>query len=106
RAQPAIQTTSQPLAGSVEVDPVTGQPTRVDPRFNIDFSGGPVLTFVEAVGRASRTPLNAPAPTPTPPLKLRQVSVPELFEALTFASRKVVGQWNPSPGPYRNYSEK
>ena len=63
--------------------------------FNISFPGGRPKQLVEAIEAASQTSLNAIIPEEhkdmsIPPLKLRDVTVPQLFEALSRATSKTV----------------
>ena len=62
-------------------------------RFDLDFPGGTPEQLVRAIEKASTKPLNAIVPTEfgnlqLPPLKMKAVTVPALFQALQFASRK------------------
>lgn len=76
-------------------------------KFDIDFPGGPPAKLVHTIVTQSGTPLNVIIPpefesTELPPLSMRNVSVPRLFEAINQASRKTVSRitgWNNySPG--------
>ncbi len=63
--------------------------------FDLDFPGGSPTMLVKAIEKAMGKPLNAIIPPEDeilliPPLKMRSVTVPELFEALTFATHKTV----------------
>lgn len=65
------------------------------PRFDLDFPGGRPIDLVLAIDKASRKPINAIIPgeykdTELPPLKMKEVTVPQLFQALTAASRRNV----------------
>ena len=60
-------------------------------RFDLDFPGGTPEQLVRAIEKASGTPVNAIIPpahakVKLPPLKLKGVTVPKLFEALGQAS--------------------
>jgi hypothetical protein len=62
-------------------------------RFNIDFPGGNPALLIEQIELQGKVQLNAIIPQEhgafnLPPLKLRHVTVPELFEAITIASTK------------------
>ena len=62
-------------------------------RFDVDFKGGPPKALVEAVEKAAKEPVNVIIPEEhkdfvLPPLRVRNVTVPELFSALTAASHK------------------
>lgn len=64
-------------------------------RFDLDFPGGTPVQLVEAIGRAMGKSLNAIVPPDAsdvrlPHFKLRSVTLPELFEALENASRRIV----------------
>lgn len=72
---------------------VQGHPTSADPRFDLHFEGGTVEEFLvvldEAVGRKVNVILNAELKdTRIPPMHLRQITVPQLFEAVAAASEK------------------
>ena len=61
-------------------------------RFDLNFPGGSPRGLVQAVEKASGKPLNLVIPigsatTELPPLKMRGVTVPELFHALQMASQ-------------------
>jgi hypothetical protein len=61
--------------------------------FDIDFKGGPPRQLVETIEKAARIPLNVIIPEEheafvLPPLKLRNVTVPQLFQAISVASTK------------------
>jgi len=61
--------------------------------FDLDFNGGPPGELVKAIEKASGKPLNAIIPPEDenlgiPPLKMKSVTVPELFDALAFATQK------------------
>src|SRR5688572_5801623 len=62
-------------------------------RFDLNFTGGVPQDLVERIEKGTGMPLNAIIPEEhqafaIPPLKLRNVTVPQVFEALTKASRK------------------
>jgi hypothetical protein len=62
----------------------------------LDFPGGTPQQFIDAIQNATTEPLNAIVPEEhahiqLPPLKMRNVSVTHLFEALKLASTKLVG---------------
>ena len=69
--------------------PYGAQPPE-QPTFDIDFPGGTPKQLLDAVQKAAKIPINAiipdsvrvPADFTIPPLKLRNVTVPQLFEAL------------------------
>jgi hypothetical protein len=82
-------------------------------RFSLDFPGGTPKELVAAMEKAMGRPLNVIIPeelaaTKLPALKMNGVTVPQLFQALTAASRKSeavvsgVGVFNPyGPGSYQ-----
>jgi hypothetical protein len=64
-------------------------------RFNIDFPGGTPAELVAAIHKSIHKPLNVIIPTEDaetqlPPLKMNDVSAPQLFTALEAASHKIV----------------
>ncbi len=99
------------------VDPTTGQPIAADPeiRFDLQFEGGTPAELVEAIEQAGVGTLNVIIPrdladTEIPAMRVKHVTVPQLFEALTVASRKTV-TWTYDSGfaPYagpRQYQQK
>lgn len=79
------------------VDPTTGVPVAQpdEVRFDLDFPGGTPAEFVRAIEEAGVGALNAIIPqdladTEIPAMRVKAVTVPQLFEALTEASRKTV----------------
>src|SRR5665213_482243 len=77
-------------------------------KFNLDFSGGTPKELVAAIEKATGKPLNTIIPdedadTQLPPLKMNDVSVPQLFAALEVASRKTVAV---STGQFGSYSQQ
>lgn len=78
------------MAGQLaDASPDQAQPLT---RFDLDFPGGTPGALAEAIEKASGKPLNLVIPigaakTPLPPLKMRGVTVPELFHALQMASQ-------------------
>jgi hypothetical protein len=99
------------------IDAPPGQEIGSTPRltkFNLDFPGGTPRQLVAAIEHATGKPLNAiiPAEDATmalPPLKMNNVDVSQLFEALKSASTKtetyVTGTFynGPFPTPNQNY---
>jgi hypothetical protein len=88
--------------------------TTADPsltRFDLDFPGGTPEQLVRAIEKTSSKPVNAIIPTAhvdvkLPPLKLKAVTVPQLFEALGQASVKTrqIAQRSGNPGfPQQTY---
>ena len=64
-------------------------------KFDLDFPGGPPARLVAAIEKATGKPLNAIIPTehadvPLPPLKMRNVTAPRLFESLQQGSMREV----------------
>jgi hypothetical protein len=88
--------TSLCLAAETPLFNPNAQPTREPDsgkRFDLDFKGGPPKALVDAVEKAVKEPLNVIIPEEhrdfdLPPLKLRDVTVPQLFKALELASQK------------------
>ena len=70
-------------------------------KFDLDFTGGTPTDLVGAIEKGRGKPLNAIIPTEfanlrIPPLKMRSVTVPELFEALGHASQASVAYYTSS----------
>jgi hypothetical protein len=64
-------------------------------RFDLDFPGGTPADLLKAIEASSGVHVNAVIPeetadTPIPPLKMKQVTVPRLFEAIQMASMKTI----------------
>ena len=77
-------------------------------RFNLDFKGGIPKDLVAAIEKAAGRPLNAIVPdefadTGLPALKMSNVDVVQLFQALEAASRKREAVTNPN-GPFGSYN--
>jgi hypothetical protein len=75
--------------------PLTETESAELPHFSLDFPGGTPQALAKMIESASGTPLNAIIPpeyadTMLPPLKMRSVTVPDLFNALIQASRKTI----------------
>lgn len=73
-------------------------------QFNLDFPGGSPQQLVQAIEKATGKPLNVIIPpddaeVQIPPLKMTDVVVPQLFQALEFASRSQVTVQAHFPGP-------
>jgi hypothetical protein len=82
------------------VTPTSQQPSALT-KFNLDFPGGTPKELVAAIVKAMGKPLNViisdqDAATQLPPLKLNNVNVSELFNALQSASEKVESYVSPS----------
>ena len=72
----------------------SGTPEPVLTKFNLDFPGGTPKQLVAAIEKAMGKPLNAIIPpehadTKLPPLKMSNVDVRQLFQALELTSQKV-----------------
>jgi len=78
-------------------------------QFGLDFPGGTPAQLVKAIEKATGKPLNAiilteDADLQMPPLKMNDVTVPQLFAALKAASQKNVAyQTSPSGNSYSTY---
>jgi hypothetical protein len=75
--------------------PLSDSETAELPHFSLDFPGGTPQALVKMIESASGNPLNAIIPpeyqdTMLPPLKMRSVTVPDLFNALIHASVKSI----------------
>jgi len=75
-------------------DPSGNQPPALT-KFNLDFPGGTPAELVKAIQKATGKPLNAIIPTEDantelPPLRMNDVTAPQLFDALKAASIKTV----------------
>jgi hypothetical protein len=73
-------------------------------RFSLDFPGGSPQQLVQAIEKQIGKPLNVIIPpedadVQIPPLKMNDVTVPQLFQALEAASRKTVAVQAHFPGP-------
>jgi hypothetical protein len=102
-ALPAFRATADRLA--------TPEPSLT--RFDLDFSGGTPQELIAAIQKAMARPLNAIVPDEfagekLPALKMKNVTVPQLFEALGAASHKnevmksgPAGGSFPVPGSYQ-----
>jgi hypothetical protein len=82
---------------------VPGQPQAPLTKFDLDFPGGTPADLVSAIEKASGKPLNIVIPigsaeTPLPALKMRNVHVPELFNALQMASQTTASSQSRSYG--------
>lgn len=99
---PASEHFQQRLQTIVErANPPANQPSLT--KFNLDFSGGTPAQLVKAIEKATGKPLNAiisveDADAQLPPLKMNNVDVGQLFQALEAASRKVVSVAGPYSG--------
>src|SRR5512146_3341295 len=95
-------------AGQAEPEPKLTQ-------FSLDFPGGTPKELVAAIEKAMGRPLNVIIPeelasTKLPALKMSGVTVPQLFQALTAASRKneavvTSTSYGGMPGGYQNYQQ-
>jgi hypothetical protein len=73
------------------------------PKFDLDFGGGPPRDLVRAIEKSLGKPLNAIVPeefaaTQLPALKMKAVTVPQLFAALEAAGRKTLPYGTYGPG--------
>ena len=80
---------------SEEMDPRTGLPLHPLTKFDLDFPGGTPADLVRDIEKATGKPLNViiptdDAPTQLPPLKLSEVDIPQLFDAIGPSSSHVV----------------
>jgi hypothetical protein len=76
-------------------------------KFNLDFPGGTPAELVRAIDLRTPKPLNVIIPTEDadtqlPPLKMNDVTTPQLFAALEAASQKTVAVQNGPPGSLNN----
>jgi hypothetical protein len=76
---------------NISVDPA--EPKEDEKPFSLNFPGGLVQDFVEAVEQASRAPFNVIIPTSAqdlemPPVKVREVTLTPLLGALSASSRE------------------
>ena len=84
---------AQPVGAFVMID---SQPAATNlTRFDLDFPGGSPEQLVRAIEKASGRPLNAILPkgaeeVELPPLRMKGVTTPTLFEALKMASQRLV----------------
>lgn len=105
--RPAPGLPSRPGA-SVETVPKTGLPVSEKPaltRFDLNFSGGTPKGLVAAIEKAMGKPLNVIIPeedsnVQLPPLKMNNVDVAQLFQALQNASLKFERFSPPLAGTY------
>ncbi|MFN0069812.1 MAG: hypothetical protein ACKVYV_19520 [Limisphaerales bacterium] len=92
-ASPSQITSIFSPSGTIAGMPHAGTPE--DPQFDLDFPGGSPASLVDTLAAASGHPVNVILPEDAgnvslPPMKLRGVTVPEVFEAITQASRRTV----------------
>ena len=74
-------------------------------KFNLDFPGGTPAQLTKAIEKAMGKPLNVIIPeedadVQLPPIKMSNVDVAQLFQALGAASQKVVSVFNQQFGSY------
>jgi hypothetical protein len=99
----SAQTTNQSFAERIRAAVV---PPEVElPKFDLDFAGGTPAQLVDAI-QARIGVLNAIVPSEyrneqLPPLKMRDVTVKQLFEALEMASQKTSQVLDPSTGRHQ-----
>lgn len=114
---PFPQSPGQAPIAPTAVDPATGAMS--DPqakRFDLDFAGGGPSEFIAAVSKARGKAVNAIIPTDLadtqlPPMRLKEVTLVQIIEALEEVSRKTVayttGSYFGIPGqpPPRSYQQ-
>jgi hypothetical protein len=96
-ANPAVNLSS-PVPASPPGAPLSSS-TPLFPKFDLDFPGGTPDLLVRMIAEATRHPLNVIIPedlaiTSIPAIKLRNVTVPQVFAALSQASRREVARIN------------
>lgn len=108
---------SQPFGfGGFGSPPVEAPPVAVRypgfATFNINFLGGPPEKLVQMITNQTHKPLNVIIPpdyadTELPPLNLNGVTVPQLFDALGQASKRIVTYLSGLgvPGAYQNIQQ-
>lgn len=92
KAPHAQQPQLQPSQPGWQPNPMH-QPKPPEVRFDLDFPGGTPAQLIEYIEKESGISVNAVIPNDLadmelPPLKMKQVTVPQLFEALLLASIK------------------
>lgn len=92
-AQPVVPGNERPLT-TKDLANFLASSTNSLPRFDLDFPGGTPKALVKAIEKATDRPLNAVIPDEYADLricaiKVKNVTVPQLFEALKQASKKV-----------------
>ncbi|MBI5388034.1 MAG: hypothetical protein HZA90_25500 [Verrucomicrobia bacterium] len=93
-APPAVAPAAPP-APALPAPPTPLPPPPDLSKFDLDFPGGQPVELIQAIRKATEKPLNVIVPeeyadTPLPALKMKGVTVPQLFAALEAASRKTV----------------
>ena len=86
-----------PQSRTTRVSPVSPYPPPAEtgPRFDIDFNGGTPQQLIDAIKVQAKIHVNAVIPTDCadyiyPALKMKDVTVPELFQALQSSSLRTV----------------
>jgi len=110
-AQKALGQPTPPPVPGVTAKPAKTTPTEPDPafaRFDLNFDGGAPGELVRQIRDATRQPLNVIIPTDLestdlPALRLKYVTVPQLFEAIEQSSRKTIYQPNNPNNPFGAY---
>lgn len=126
-SKPAPEPTPKPAPPGGEaqyhqlvIDPTTGQPlvgVAPEKRFDLVFPGGHPRELIDLLSKARERAVNAIIPgelanTSLPPMRLKQVTLAQVFEALQAASRKTVvyttGTYGGFPGsaPIRQYQQR
>jgi len=101
--------TLAPVFGQLATNHKTEVPEKsILTKFSLDFPGGTPVQLVKAIEKATSKPLNAiispeDATVQLPPLKMNDVTTPQLFTALAAASRKTVAVQNANFG--NSYSQ-
>ncbi len=97
---------AKPLPAAVALPKAAEEAGSALTRFDLDFPGGTPEQLVRAIEKASGKPVNAVIPTvhadvQLPPLKMKGVTVPQLFEALVNSSRKTINFQPQRSGSYQ-----
>ena len=92
-AQPVVPGNERPLT-TKDLAVFLANSTNSLPRFDLDFPGGTPKALVKAIEKSTDRPLNAVIPDAYADfkicaIKVKNVTVPQLFEALKQASKKV-----------------
>ena len=102
------QTPPRPVAAALSLNSGQGDASKLT-KFSLDFPGGTPKQLVAAIEKAMSKPINvivqnADAGEQLPPLKLSNVTVPELFNAVGNSSGKSVPYVTSSFGSSQSYS--
>src|SRR5687767_1626779 len=90
----SVCTAQEGGVATANLRPLPVAPAEPEKRFDLNFTGGVPQSLVERIEKGTGMPLNAIIPEEhqtfsIPPLKLRNVTVPQVFEAIAKASRKI-----------------